>query len=52
VAKVLLAVLLEALLELGALSRLTFGFPRSDILALVVVDVPSNFKVEVCLTGC
>jgi hypothetical protein len=52
VAKVLLTVLLQALLELGTLSRFTFGYPRSDVLALVVVDVSSNFEVEVCLTGC
>jgi hypothetical protein len=47
VAEVLLAVLLETLFELSA-----FGFLGSDVLALVVVDVSSNFEVEVCLTGC
>jgi hypothetical protein len=52
VAEVLLAVLLETLFELSAFGSLAFGFLGSDVLALVVVDVSSNFEVEVCLTGC
>ena len=51
-AEVLLAILLETLLELGAFSSLAFDFLRGDVLALVIVDVSSNFKVEVCLAGC
>lgn len=51
-AEVLLALLLETLLELGTFRSLTLGFLRGDILALVVVDVPSDFKVEICLSGC
>ena len=51
-AEVLLTVLLETFLELGAFSSLAFGFLGSDVLALVVVDVSSNFEVEVCLAGC
>jgi hypothetical protein len=45
VTEVLLTVLLETLLELRAFSSLASGFLGSDILALVVVDVSSNFKV-------
>jgi hypothetical protein len=52
VAEVLLVILLETLLELGAFSSLAFGFFRGDVLALIVVDVSSNFEVEVCLAGC
>jgi len=52
VAEVLLTVLLEAFLKLSAFGSLTFCLLRSDILALVVVDVSSNFEVQVCLTGC
>jgi hypothetical protein len=52
VAEVLLTLLLEALLQLTTFDSLTFGFPRGDIPALVVVDVPSDFEIEVGLAGC
>jgi hypothetical protein len=52
VAEVLLTILLKTLFECCALSSLAFGFLGSDVLALVVVDVSSNFEVEVCLAGC
>jgi hypothetical protein len=52
VAEVLLTVLLKTLLECRAFSSLAFGFLGSDVLALVVVDVSSDFEVKVCLTGC
>ena len=50
--EVLLTVLLKTFFKLGAFSSLAFGFLRSDVLALVVVNVSSDFEVEVCLTGC
>jgi hypothetical protein len=52
VAEVLLALPLEALLELATFDSLAFGFPGGDIPALVVVDVPSDFEIEICLAGC
>jgi hypothetical protein len=52
VAEVLLTLLLQALLELATFDSLAFGFPGSDIPALVVVDVPSDFKIEISLAGC
>jgi hypothetical protein len=51
VAEVLLALLLEALLKLATFDSLAFSFPGSDIPALVV-DVPSDFEIEICLAGC
>ena len=50
-AEVLLTLFLETLLELCAFSSSTFGLVGSDILALVIVDVPSDLEVKVCLSG-
>jgi len=52
VAKVLFALFLEPLLELRSFCSLTLGFPRSDILAFVVVDVSPDLKVEIGLSSC
>jgi hypothetical protein len=52
VAEVLLTLLLETLLELTTLDSLAFGFPGSDIPTLVVVDIPSDFEIEVGLACC
>jgi hypothetical protein len=52
VAKVLFALLLEPLLELRAFCSLALGLPGGDILTFVVVDVPSDFEVEISLSGC
>lgn len=50
VAKVLLSFLLETFLKLAALCNLALGLLRGNVLALVVVDVPSDFQVEICLS--
>jgi hypothetical protein len=52
VAKVLFALLLEPLLELRAFCSLALCLPGRDVLTFVVVDVPSDFEVEISLSGC
>jgi hypothetical protein len=52
VAEVLFALFLQSLFEFGPFCRFTLGFPGCDILAFVVIDVPSNFKIEIGLSSC